>query len=44
MATYVQQMIHYPAPGKGPELRAVLEDTLRRLTQTSIQQSTKGIA
>jgi len=26
MASYVQQMIHYPAPGKGPELRAVLEE------------------
>jgi len=26
MATYIQEISHYPAPGKGPELRAVLED------------------
>ncbi len=26
MATYMQQISHYPAGGKGPELRAVLEE------------------
>ena len=26
MATYIQEIRHYPAPGKGPELRAVLEE------------------
>ncbi len=26
MATYIQEIRHYPAPGKGPELRALLEE------------------
>ena len=29
MATYIQQISHYPVPGKGPELRALLEDWAR---------------
>ncbi len=29
MATYIQRMSHYPATGKGPELRALLEEWAR---------------
>ena len=29
MATYIQRNRHYPAPGKGPELRALLEEWAR---------------
>ncbi len=29
MATYIQEISHYPAPGKGPEVRAQLEEWVR---------------
>ncbi len=36
MATYIQQISRYPANGKGPELRAMLEEWARTAQSRSI--------
>ncbi len=39
MATYIQEIRHYPAPGKGPELRALLEDWARTAPSRGFTQN-----
>ena len=39
MATYVQEISHYPAPGKGPELRALLEEWARTAPSRGFTQN-----
>ncbi len=39
MATYIQEIRHYPAPGKGPELRAVLEEWAKTAPSRGFEQS-----
>jgi len=39
MATYIQEIRHYPAPGKGPELRALLEEWARTAPSRGFKQN-----
>ena len=39
MASYVQLLIHHPAPGKGSELRAVLEEWAKTAQSRGFEQN-----
>ncbi len=39
MASYIQQLTHHPAPGKGPELRAVLEEWAKTAPSRGFEQN-----
>ena len=39
MASYIQLLIHHPAPGKGPELRAVLEEWAKTAPSRGFEQN-----